>query len=300
MRFSTSFVYLVAFCISSTPALAAAIICAEDTAATSTTPEAQVQALLDGNRRFAHEIEQTDPGLLQHLAENGQKPPFMYFGCSDSRVSESQVFEAKPGTLFTQRNIANRFNESDTGINSALAYAVSSLGVQHVIVMGHYGCGGVEASMTYLPDEDGDFSSGTAAIRDWIEPIHDIFVTSNRSEIVEFREKSGNDTNKSPPASLYDPAFMALVEENVKAGVLAVSRSAVLRESYDRFEESKSHLKSRAAAPDAPKAVFIHGWVYNIETGLVKDLNVTISPPGVEYQAAPPATLKRSGAAHIH
>lgn len=122
----------------------------------------------------------------------------MFIGCSDSRVSEGTVFNAKPGTFFTERNIANQFHSTDAGgwVDSptrvyrdrlanilarsltVLSYAVSVLGVKHVVVMGHYGCGGVAAAIATPPEAPVDAANG--AVQNWIDPIRELFRTSTR------------------------------------------------------------------------------------------------------------------------
>jgi len=97
---------------------------------------------------------------------------------SDSRVSEGIIFNATPGTLFTERNIANRYVSNDINAVSILSYAVSELGVGHVIVMGHYGCGGVGASILARPSGEASYANG--AVQNWIEPIRHLFQTSTR------------------------------------------------------------------------------------------------------------------------
>jgi len=97
---------------------------------------------------------------------------------SDSRVSEGTVFGAAPGTLFTERNIANRYVSNDINSVSILSYGVTVLGVSHVIVMGHYGCGGVGASVLARPSGKEKYAEG--AVQNWIEPIRHLFQTSTR------------------------------------------------------------------------------------------------------------------------
>ncbi|KAJ3510015.1 hypothetical protein NMY22_g16102 [Coprinellus aureogranulatus] len=158
-----------------------------------------------------------NPGLLEGLAFQGQKPPFMIVDCSDSRVNEQGIFDAEPGTMFTAGNIANMFDEADTSSNAVLTYAVTTLRVKHVVVMGHYGCGGVAASMAPLPkgyrerwlspssltspiSSSSPSSLSTPyfspspdappdlAVQRWIAPIRHIYETSSRPEIRKHRE----------------------------------------------------------------------------------------------------------------
>lgn len=93
-------------------------------------------------------------------------------------MSEGTIFNAAPGTLFTERNIANRFVSNDINAVSILSYAVSELRVEHVIVMGHYGCGGVGASILARPSGEVGYADG--AVQNWIEPIRHLFQTSTR------------------------------------------------------------------------------------------------------------------------
>ena len=93
-------------------------------------------------------------------------------------MSEGTVFDAAPGTLFTERNIANRYVSNDINAVSILSYGVTVLGVSHVIVMGHYGCGGVGASVLARPSEEESYAEG--AVQNWIEPVRHLFQTSTR------------------------------------------------------------------------------------------------------------------------
>lgn len=105
------------------------------------------QRLLDGNRRFALEKKFDDPEYFKKLAL-GQKPDYLWIGCSDSRVPANEVTSTESGEIFVHRNIANLVVHSDLNLLSVLEYAVKYIGVKHIIVCGHYGCGGVKASMS--------------------------------------------------------------------------------------------------------------------------------------------------------
>ncbi|KAG6828298.1 hypothetical protein H0H92_008458 [Tricholoma furcatifolium] len=243
------------------------------TAATSTLFPPEIEALYRGNQRFRDAVAASaTPTVLRDLAAKGQQfhadvaiePPFLLLDCSDSRVGEQVIFSAEPGTLFTTGNVANQFHEHDLNSKAVLAYAVDSLRVKHVIVMGHYGCGGVAAATLAhnACDEDNP-------VQAWIAPIRQIYETSERSEIVSHRAARRELGAKAAPPHLHDAGFRALVEENVKANVRRVARSAVIT----------NHYKSLEADPER-NGVFIHGWVYDIETGEVTDLGVTVGPPG--------------------
>ncbi|KAF5310801.1 hypothetical protein D9619_008063 [Psilocybe cf. subviscida] len=261
---------------------------------TARAPPAEFDALTNGNAKFRNN---TDQAALKKLADDGQAPPFMFIGCSDSRVSEGTVFNAAPGTLFTQRNIANQFQPSDVNTNSVLSYAVAVLGVQHVILMGHYGCGGVAASIATPPVNQID--AANAAVQNWIQPIREIFQTSSRPEIVELRKKNeGAELVEEP--DIKEPGFRALVEENVKAGVARIAKDSVITNHYALLASGGNatapSIRRRSGEGKPPGNVFIHGWVYDIENGEVRDLGVSVGPPGVAIPEAPFAAVAQSAA----
>ncbi|TEB37772.1 hypothetical protein FA13DRAFT_1681268 [Coprinellus micaceus] len=290
----------------------------------------EIEQLYRGNVEYVRRMGKDSPGLLEGLAFQGQRPPFMILDCSDSRVNEQGIFGAEPGTMFTAGNIANMFDEADVSSNSVLTYAVTTLKVKHVVVMGHYGCGGVAASMAPLPRGYRErylspaslYSSPASssaspslslslsptfddppdlAVQRWIAPIRYLYETSGRWEIRNHREKirailedgdgwgtvKEEDVAKAlmgPPGEegevrgvkglhLHDPAFRALVEENVKANVWRLTRSLVIREHHTAYASS-------LASPEHLQPLYVHGWVYDLETGVVTDMNVSAGPPG--------------------
>jgi len=251
---------------------------------------ADLELLAAGNKEFRDHIDTIDPGHLQRLNDKGQSPPFMFLGCSDSRVSEGTVFNAKPGVLFTARNIANQFLGADTNTQSVLSYAVAGLGVKHVIVMGHYNCGGIGAAIASPPSAQVD--AANAAIQNWVEPIREIFQTSERPEIVKLRTKNaGLSTIKAPDSN--DPGFRALVEENIKASVRRIADDSVITNHYALLKSgagnsTTTHKKSPISD------LFIHGWVYDLATGEVRDLGVSVGPPGKTIPTPPFAPVAKS------
>ncbi|KAF6764094.1 carbonic anhydrase [Ephemerocybe angulata] len=249
-------------------------------------PGSEFSVLVDGNKAFK---DSTDSALLKKLADEGQAPPFMFIGCSDSRVSEGTVFQAKPGTLFTERNIANQFQPTDPNAQAVLSYAVAELGVQHVIVMGHYGCGGIAAAIASPPASNVDAANG--AVQAWIEPIREQLRTSTRTEIVELREKIKGRTDVEEP-EISDPGFRALVEENVKAGVSRIAANSVIVNHYATLAGVKASERRDDHAPLGD--VFIHGWVYDIENGEVRDLGISVGPPGKAIPAPPFAAVAKA------
>ncbi|KAJ3543268.1 hypothetical protein NMY22_g3209 [Coprinellus aureogranulatus] len=236
--------------------------------------------LYQGNQEFRQE----DPALLLDLALNGQHPPFLFIGCSDSRVSEGTVFNAQPGTLFAERNIANQYSERDSNVRSALAYGLEELHVSHVIVMGHYGCGGVAASVATPPKLP--WGEGTAAVQGWIAPIRELYYTSNRAEVVALREENRGKSEVPAPA-LHDVGFRALIEENVKSTVSKIASDRIVAELY-RNSTGDVH------------PFFIHGWVYDIENGEVRDLGVSVGPPGQTIPEVPFAAVEAAAAHTTH
>ncbi|KAF9477103.1 carbonic anhydrase [Pholiota conissans] len=250
-----------------------------------------IAELFRGNEEYMASMSKDNPGLLATLANEGQRPPFMLVDCSDSRVNEQGIFSAQPGTIFTAGNIANRFDEDDLNSNAVLSFAVETLKVKHVVVMGHYGCGGVAAAMVPLtgpPKRPAD-----VAVQGWIEPIRHIYETSTREEIVAHREK-----HKTLPLAilprLHDPAFRALVEENVKSNVQKIANSAVVCEL---FAASVPVPSSPPIDPDTLPEIYIHGWVYDVENGKVSDLNVSVGPPGRDLPFSPFPVIPPAGGA---
>ncbi|EDR01437.1 carbonic anhydrase [Laccaria bicolor S238N-H82] len=158
--------------------------------------------------------------------------------------------------------------------SAVLAYALSTLKVKHVVVLGHYGCGGVAASMLPFqsplqpPTVDAEkqglqFSPANLAVQSWIHNIRDLYETSERPEIVRHRKEQ---PRMEELPHLHFPAFRALVEENVKANLKRISDSALIRHHYAHDQGT----------------VYIHGWVYDVESGEVSNLGVSAGPPGKE------------------
>jgi len=163
--------------------------------------------------------------------------------------------------------------------------------VNHIIVMGHYGCGGVAASIASPPVNQIDAANG--AVQSWIEPIREIFRTSSRSEIVELRTKIQGQTLIEEP-DIKEPGFRALVEENVKVGVSRIAASSVISNHYTALAALGSGGEERRAEGGPITDVFIHGWVYDIENGEVRDLGISVGPPGKAIPQAPFEAVAKS------
>ena len=191
------------------------------------------ESLLQGNKDWVAATLAEDPAYFDRLAA-GQKPPILWIGCSDSRVPANQITNTNPGDIFVHRNIANVVVHTDMNMLSVLDYAVNVLEVEHVIVCGHYGCGGVQAAL-------GNTQYGI--IDNWLRNIKDTYRLH-----VEELEPITNEKEK----------FDRLVELNVMEGAFNLTKTSIVQ---NRWANGKK--------------LGIHGWVYSLETGLIRDLNVT-------------------------
>ena len=194
--------------------------------------EKSYQKLLQGNKIYAETKLFQDPSYFENLSK-GQTPDYLWIGCSDSRVPANEVIGAMPGEVFVHRNIANMVVHSDMNMLSVLDYAVNVLKVQHVIVCGHYGCGGVKAAMG---------NSSIGIIDNWIRHIKDVYRHNHEylNTIEDFNER-----------------FDAFVEINVKEQVYDLAKTSIVQTAWKRGQQ-----------------LCIHGWVYGLGDGIVKDLGV--------------------------
>lgn len=175
-----------------------------------------IEKLLLENKAWAAEKVIDDPAFFKRL-ENVQSPEFLWIGCSDSRVPANEITQTLPGEIFVHRNIANLVLEDDVNALSVLEYAVVHLKVRHVIVCGHYNCGGVKAAMT-------DQSFGI--IDGWIKGIKDLY-EENRKEI----DALENETDR----------VNRLVEHNVRKQVLTLAKTATIQKTWAREERPHIH-----------------------------------------------------------
>jgi len=239
--------------------------------ANSTTSLHTLQDLYEGNKKFLQNVRVETTRLID------EAPSFMFLGCADNRLSPSTLFNAPTGSLISHDNIANQYSTKDPSANAAVAYAIESLHVQHIIVLGHYGCKGVETAITKS-------TTASRMVRDWVKPISDLYSKSRRQEIVVLRDSRmphrGLDkgATTAPPAS--DPGFRALVEENVKHGVKQLRQNDILAKAYAKGVKNQD------------VNVFVHGFVYDEATGKVFDLNVSFGPPGKAIPHVPFEALK--------
>lgn len=194
--------------------------------------EKSYKKLLENNKKWVADQLAIEPNYFEKLA-NSQNPEYLWIGCSDSRVPANQITGTSPGDIFVHRNIANMVIHSDMNMLSVLSYAVEVLKVKHVIVCGHYGCGGVLAAM-----ENKQFG----LIDNWLRHIKDVYR-------LHFKELDAI-------ANTNDRADR-LVELNVIEQVQDLGKTSIVQNAWKR--EQPLH---------------IHGWVYDVKDGIIKDLEV--------------------------
>ncbi|MBB5395876.1 carbonate dehydratase [Mucilaginibacter sp. AK015] len=174
------------------------------------------ESLLEGNKNFVANALKEDPEYFTTLA-NGQKPPVLWIGCADSRVPANQITNTKPGEIFVHRNIANMVIHTDMNMLSVLDYAVNVLQVKHVIVTGHYGCGGVLASMT---------NKQFGLIDNWLRHIKDVYrVHAAELDAIEDESKRGD----------------RLVELNVIENVSNLCKTSIVQNAWANGQELNVH-----------------------------------------------------------
>jgi carbonic anhydrase len=172
--------------------------------------------LLESNRKWAESIKLSDPGFFERLSEI-QKPEFLWIGCSDSRISPSSSVGLLPGEMFVHRNVANLVIHSDMNCLSVMQFAVEVLKVRHIIVCGHYGCGGVKAAL-----EDARYG----LIDNWLHHIQDI-VHTHRQEL-----------EKVPDS---EARLDRLCEINVVEQVISAGETTIVRDAWERGQELFVH-----------------------------------------------------------
>ena len=186
------------------------------------------EKLLLENKAWAAEKVNDDPAYFSRLA-NLQVPEFLWIGCSDSRVPSNEITGTQPGEIFVHRNVANLVINTDVNLLSVLDYAVNRLKVKHVIVCGHYGCGGIKAAIT-----NHDFK---AVLNMWLRNIKDVY-RIHRAELDAITDA--------------DKKTDRLVELNVKEQVFNLAKTSIIQRAWK--QEQRPHL---------------HGWVYGLKDGII-------------------------------
>ena len=197
---------------------------------------AGLDELLERNRAWAAATVADDPGFFAALAER-QSPEYLWIGCADSRVPANQIVGLAPGEIFVHRNVANVVVHTDLNSLSVLQYAVDVLAVAHVVVCGHYGCGGVRAAL-----ED----ARHGLIDNWLRHVLDV------------EEKHADEIASLPESSRLD----RLCELNVVEQVANVCQTTIVEDAWSRGQE-----------------LTVHGLVYGLRDGLLRDLGVSRSSP---------------------
>lgn len=188
--------------------------------------------LLKSNRNWAKKMLDQDSDYFNRLADQ-QSPEYLWIGCSDSRVPANQIVDLAPGEMFVHRNIANIVHATDYNCHSVLQFAVDVLKVKHVIVCGHYGCGGIRAAMA---------NHDNGLVDTWLRQVKETYVQHEHD--LQQLASSDEQVNR-------------LCELNVKTQVYNLCKSKVLQKAWTRGQD-----------------VTVHGWIYSIYDGIVKDLEI--------------------------
>lgn len=197
----------------------------------------RLSELFESNRAWAKAKLDANPGFFERLSEQ-QAPDYLWIGCSDSRVPANEICGLEPGEMFVHRNVGNLVVHTDLNCLSVTQFAVEVLKVSHIIVCGHYGCGGVKAAV------DGERHG---LIDGWLLNIHDVY-ERNREELEAIDERQRPDR---------------LCELNIAAQVRNLCSTNVVKDAWARGQE-----------------LTVHGWVYALSDGLLKDLDLCVSGRG--------------------
>ncbi len=193
--------------------------------------------LFDNNKQWAAAISRRDPNFFKRLSHQ-QSPQYLWIGCSDSRVPANEIVGLLPGELFVHRNVANVVVHTDLNCLSVIQYAVEALHVQHIIVCGHYGCGGVLAALQ---------GQQLGLIDNWLRHVQDVGEKHRRQ--VESLEGEVE-------------RHQRLCELNVVEQALHVCQTTVVQSAWSRGQ-----------------SLAVHGWIYSLEDGLLRDLDVCVAGP---------------------
>lgn len=190
------------------------------------------EKLFENNRKWVEEKTRTDKDFFKKIAKD-QNPEFLYIGCSDSRVTAEEIMGIGPGEAFIHRNVGNLINNTDLNVMSAIEYAVKYLNVKHIIVCGHYNCGGVKAAMK---------AEDLGILNPWLRNIRDVY-RFHKEELNAIEDQQKR----------YD----RLVEINVEEQCINVIKTAAVQLEYK-----------------ANGFPIVHGWVFDMKTGKIIDLEV--------------------------
>jgi len=194
-----------------------------------------LEHLFSNNRLWAAEVERAHPGFFSDLAQQ-QNPRYLWIGCSDSRVPANEIVGLKPGELFVHRNVGNVVVHTDLNCLSVLQYAVDVLDVEHVIVCGHYGCGGVQCAMS---------SVSYGLIDNWLRHIKDVY-TRHESALSAITDD--------------ETRLRRFCELNIIEQVRNVCHTSIVQDAWRRGAR-----------------LVVHGWIYDIHDGLLRDLKICVT-----------------------
>jgi carbonic anhydrase len=203
--------------------------------------------LFESNRAWSERIRRSDPEFFPRLSRQ-QRPRYLWIGCADSRVPANEIVDLAPGELFVHRNLANVVVHSDLNCLSVMQFAVEVLKVEHIIVVGHYGCSGVSTALQ---------NQRVGLADNWLRHVQDVHV------------KHESTVAKEPDLA---HRIDRLCELNVIEQVANVVQTTIVRDAWERGQD-----------------LAVHGWVYGLKDGLVRDLGTTVTKPAEgpdAYQAA--------------
>ncbi len=195
----------------------------------------KLEHLLDSNRIWAQRIKDDDPAFFKKLTAQ-QKPNYLWIGCADSRVPCTQLVDLLPGEMFVHRNVANLVIHTDFNCLSVMQYAIDVLQVQHIIVCGHYRCGGIQAAMQH---------QSFGLVDNWLRHVQDIIV-KHQTYLDSFPTEQQR--------------LDQLCELNVAEQVFNVCENTLVRNAWQRGQK-----------------LTVHGWIYGVEDGLLRDLGLSLS-----------------------
>jgi carbonic anhydrase len=193
--------------------------------------------LLQNNREWAQRVQREDPGFFQRLSQQ-QSPKYLWIGCSDSRVPANQILGLDPGEVFVHRNVANLVVHTDLNALSAIQFAVDLLQVEHILIVGHYGCSGVHASLT---------RRRVGLADNWLRHIGDV---AQKHETL--LDADDNDHLR----------HARLCELNVIEQVVNLCQTTVVEDAWARGQ-----------------SLSVHGWVYSLADGRVREMGIDVSAP---------------------
>jgi carbonic anhydrase len=194
-----------------------------------------LETLLQSNRRWSEEVRRREPEFFATLSRQ-QAPEYLWIGCSDSRVPANEICGLLPGEIFVHRNVANIVVHSDLNCLSVMQYAIDVLKVKHVIICGHYGCGGVRAALG---------TQKLGLIDNWLRHVQDV-INKHSDHLTCISEKEAR--------------VDRLCELNVVDQVLNAAATTVVQAAWERNQE-----------------LTIHGWVYGLQDGLIRQLGISLS-----------------------